>query len=268
MINVKYKVVEIKGGLGAQLLSIFIIDYLKSKNYKVFSDVSYFKNKELLKQKNDSKLSFFDWQLDQYGYKISDYDTYNIGKFERKFSKIFKNKLILDGSKDRFAYLNLAINNINLHKYKKIVSYKSEEVDKIIKKYNYPIIIHFRQGDFKYLSSHFIKEKELNFLIDKMSNFNICNVVILSDQNFSFRNINYNKNKLNLFQLKLDHITSHQLMIKSKVLIISNSQFSFSAALLNKQASIFSPVSWIKKNDFNQDLILNKKSENWMMLNL
>ena len=60
-------IVSVEGGLGAQIISLSVYYYLKELEYKVLLDLSYFDNTPHVALEGDKKLSYWPWELDNYG---------------------------------------------------------------------------------------------------------------------------------------------------------------------------------------------------------
>ena len=229
-------IISFNGGLGNQLISYFAYTFLNDLGKDVEKDISYFHNKNIRENYKRKGISVFNWELEEYlGIKLND-KNYEISKNYKKYHRI----------NDGFVKLYLALK-------------LSREVD-LFKKFNFKdkiskipdyflnekfICVHFRQGDYLKVASLL---PNLFDLVKCASFFSsICkNIIIFSDEKidpsifnllkkYGFENIN--------FISAGNPIDSHLMMVYSNVLICSNSQFSFSAGLLNKNTVII-PKRW------------------------
>jgi len=115
-----------------------------------------------------------------------------------------------------------------------------------------------RRGDYLNVASHVISDEDFINIAWKFSKF-IQNIVVLSDSKIS-NNVSdlISKKYANcLFLDDIDAFTAHCLMRYASALIISNSQFSLSAALLNKNALVALPTQWFGGTDRNLEKNIN-----------
>lgn len=229
-------VISFTGGLGNQLISFFAYSFLKNLGKNVSKDVTYFYSKDIQDKYKIRGISVFKWELDKYiGVNLEDKNKKNIIPF-KNFFKI----------NDGFVKLYLALKfskKVNfLNKFKNSLNSILLPNDLQNKKY---ICVHFRQGDYLKVASLL---PNLDDLLNCASNFaSICqNIIILSDGNLD-PNITIRLKKYGFKDIKLitagEPITAHLIMVFSSILICSNSQFSLSAGLLNKNIVII-PKRW------------------------
>ncbi len=106
-------IVSVEGGLGAQIISLSVYYYLKELEYKVLLDLSYFDNTPHVALEGDKKLSYWPWELDNYGINFQSLD----------WIKLYKLKNYMNGNK---RDINQAITILNLNnslkKYKSVLN--------------------------------------------------------------------------------------------------------------------------------------------------
>lgn len=245
------------GGLGNQIMSLMALEYLKKIGLNTTVNLEYFNNISLRKNLNSRNLSTYDWELEEYlGIKkdslsLNRKHNSKIKKFKLK-DGILKIFFALQGSKDKqiLSSIHFCCNDKNI-----LLE------NKLLEPY---ICVHVRRGDYLNVASYILPIKTSFTLIKKFSN--LCKtVVVLSDDQISAENVNY------LYSIGFKKVTvissgspikAHTIMRNSKILITSNSQFSYSAALFSNSIS-FIPKKWFGgfKHFILQKLILSRSQE-------
>jgi len=245
--------ISFTGGLGAQLLSSAIYYDLIEKGYKVAADLNYFSKGEKTPILLENGLTHWNWQLDSFGIKKTDFSTFVQKRVVYLPDGHLKSLLAYN------AFLNLKIKN----KFKKLSF--DDLAHKCLNEYNFilpkePFIcIHVRRGDYLNVSSYIVPEVFFELISLKFKGI-IETIIVFTDGelNQSFINIlNNNFIKVLLFENScLDPFTTHTIMRNSKVLICSNSQYSFTAGVLNDNLVIM-PKIWFGKelDELNQQII-------------
>ncbi len=245
------------GGLGNQMMSLMALEYLKKIGLKTSVNLEYFDNLDLRKTLNSRNLSTYDWELEDYlGIKK---DSLNLNRKPNPKIKNFKLKdgiiklfLALEGSKDKhiLSSIEFCCNDQN-------ILLESNLLEPYI-------CVHVRRGDYLNVAS-FILPVQTSFSLVKRF-LNICKtVVILSDDQISAENVNY-LYSIGFARVKVissgSPIKAHTIMRNSKILITSNSQFSYSAALVSNSIS-FIPKKWYGgfKHFILQKLLLSRSQD-------
>jgi hypothetical protein len=236
-----------EGGLGSQILS-FIEFQEKTKNSgkPVSVNLDYFLGIGS-DYTNEAGLSMWSWKLNHYGIDQSIFEQQNF--YKKLFKKYFltRNKSISEifysfrETKKR-QYENLfPINKIAISTY----------LESIIgsKGFDY-CVVHIRRGDYLNVATKVIAVDEITRLIQKIKYLLPRIILISSDSYLTLAE----KEKLAecLFGFIHKYIEPsespflvHDLMRTSKVLIASNSTFSFSAGLLaNDDCLVFFPTKY------------------------
>jgi len=236
-----------EGGLGSQILS-FIEFQEKTKNSdkQVSVNLDYFLGISS-DYNNESGLSMWSWKLSHYGIDQSIFEQQNF--YKKLFKKYFLTRsnsisevfYSFRETKKR-QYENLfPINKIAISTYlESIVGSKSVDY----------CVVHIRRGDYLNVSTKVIAVDEITRLIQKIKHLLPRIILISSDSYLTLAE----KEKLAecLFGFIHKYIEPsespflvHDLMRTSKVLIASNSTFSFSAGLLaNDDCLVFFPTKY------------------------
>jgi len=248
-----YILISFTGGLGAQLLSSAIYYDLTEKGYKVAADLNYFSKDEKTPVLLENGLTHWNWQLDSFGIKKAD------------FSTVVQKRVVYlpDGHLKSVLAYNAFLNSNIKNKFKKL-SFEDltnkclHEYNFILPKENF-ICIHIRRGDYLNVASYVVPETFFELISLKFKDI-IESIIVFTDgeldQSFS-RILNNNFSKVFLFENScLDPFTTHTIMRHSKVLICSNSQYSFTARVLNDNLVIM-PKIWFGKelDELNQQVI-------------
>jgi len=247
----KYLIVDLKGGLGNQLFTISFAQYLKQKGFRVIIDTSFYKQSHDFPRKLNIDINDFGFQssvninsdlvfklINSRFEEINDIKEIHL-KFVNRFKGYYQNTKFLDKN-----YL------------KKSLSINDE------KKKN-SLLIHIRRGDYVRLKEDLRMQyfyDAFNYINKFKKNLKID--VFTDDENFNennLSNIRINKlyNSQNENPLKL-----FKEMARYENYIISNSTYSFLAALLgeNKNSIICYPNPWMR----NSSLEIIDLPEKWI----
>jgi hypothetical protein len=236
-----------EGGLGSQILSfIEFREKIKNSGQPVSVNLDYFSDISS-DYTNEAGLSFRSWKLDHYGIYQSSFEQSN---FYKKFIK----KYLLTRSKShseifynfretkKQQYVNLfPINQIAISSYLESI-FGSKNVEYCV--------VHIRRGDYLNVATRVIAVDELTGLIQKIKNLLPKIILISSDSNLTSSEEEKLAECLPGFTYKYigpseSPFLVHDLMRTSKVLIASNSTFSFSAGLLaNDDCLVFFPTKY------------------------
>lgn len=238
---IKYKIpikIYFSGGLGNQILTYTVFRYLKSKGANVGINIDYYVNSNIRKHYIKNGVSIFNWELQEF-------IDLNLDDLILK-SKIFKKKnyfKIGDGVIKLFI-ANQASKENKIKEYFKSLKFENLNLKDLDFNMKFTCI-HIRRGDFSKVACHLVSISEL---IKFSINFsNVCdNVVILSDEKLDKDVVKKLKDggyKNVIFEFGGSPKRAHNIMRHANVLITSNSQFSFSAALLSENIT-FIPKKW------------------------
>lgn len=241
-------VVPIDGGLGSQMMQFALYKWLLEEGRYAQLDLSYFLINEA--DFDDVKeayafhgLSLFKWSLDYFGHKLEPQNhkeqlRLSEGDFTKLFkvsySKLLKDKNFLENLfPSRLMEFGDSLSNLGLEEESLRES----------------IVLHIRQGDFLNVSPFILTEsyfiEAMTYIRDKLQ-IPIRNVLIVSDTEISNK---YHPNLVYVlkssFRAKvkmirgMDTFLSHEIMRHCRVLVCSNSNFSFTAAMLRNMESIY-----------------------------
>lgn len=232
-------VITFTGGMGAQVISAAIYFFLKNEGREVYADLSYFeKSVHVAVEGNIGDVAHWGWQLQPFGLFLESFQRLpNIGRRKYKVIRDGEEKLVL-GIK--------ALGMASIQKY--FIDEKSLE-DILPPEFipNY-LCVHVRRGDYVNVASYLVNDNMFIELANKIAGLVSC-VVIVSDSviNDSFRREICNVYQKAIFLDGVNAFAAHRIMRNARVLICSNSQFSLTAALLNKRALVFLPKKWVSK---------------------
>jgi len=235
-------VVKMEGGLGAQILSAGIYLYMKYViNCDVYLDSIYFTyNKEHKRPVNNvNGLTLWPYQLDEFDLPLSFFASFE--DYENINNYIVFGDEHADGTNVILkAFQNKSIKNkfFNLDAQNKIKS--------IFPNSDYACL-HIRQGDYLSVASHLIDNLDIIDICKSISN-STDNLYIISDGEIPADIINsLSKKFININSgIGGDPVFSHFIMRNAKYLVIANSQYSLSAALLNDvYEQIYMPIKWV-----------------------
>lgn len=253
----KFYIVSFSGGLGNQIISFFVYKYLVDMGKEVIADTSYFFSNDIKSYLEKKGITHYKWELDRY----FDFQLKN----NRKIIQNLGNKffMIKDGYLKFYIALKASkekifIKNLN-NKYKQYMP-----IDLINKKY---LCIHFRQGDFLKVASLIPSIYDLIFCASKFQS--VCNKLVLLSDGFIDPQVkkilkDYGFKKIIIMNSN-NPLEAHSIMVNSNVLICSNSQFSFSAGLLNKNLVII-PKRWFSGiRNYLLEKLINENSSNFQV---
>ena len=140
-------IVTVEGGLGAQIISLSVYYFLKQLNYKVLLDLSYFDNTPFTALEGDGKLSYWKWELDQFGIRFETLDWIKIHKLKKYMRGNIQDK-------------NEGITILNFHNS--------------LKKYKSVLSKHFS-------SFHFNKINNIKNIKSNIDSFFYLNPILISD---------------------------------------------------------------------------------------
>jgi hypothetical protein len=236
-----------EGGLGSQILSfIEFQEKMKNSDKPVSVNLDYFIGISS-DYNNEAGLSMWSWKLNHYGIDQSIFEQENFYKKlflkylltrNNSISEVFYN--FRETKKQQYENL-FPINKIAISTYlESIVGSKNVEY----------CVVHIRRGDYLNVATKVIAVDEMTRLIQKIKHLLPKIILISSDSYLTL----LDKEKLAECLPGFTHkyiepsespFLVHDLMRTSKVLIASNSTFSFSAGLLaNDDCLVFFPTKY------------------------
>ena len=256
-----------EGGLGSQLMA-YIEHHNKSKMFgsQALVDVSYFDSNEIYD--NEWGLTHWIWKLDHYGIDLP--------ITQKVESKLMSLRRPNDAERARFILENnlLKVDKELLLKLPVLSNAKRRNEiffsKKDIASYG---VIHVRNGDFLRVSSRLIEVEELKSLLHDSKNMLPKIMIFITDGLFSeyekaqIRKVVGRKKFENyIFFDKanepVDETLVHDLMRCAKLLITSNSTFSFTAGMLNvvPDSMILFPITFYGESSRYLNSIFRNKA--------
>ena len=255
-LNHKY-LIYFDGGLGSQIISYMQIIVFENEQ------IQYYVNKDFFdRSKTDSifkiENTYRKWQLEYFGIKLV--DLKNTIKYNRLFQhNNHKKTLQLAKFFDLKQKSNYNFSNFFPVTQQTIINISNLGIN-IKKDYT---AIHIRRGDFLKFSSLIIDDQKFIKFLSNVKNFLNKNIILISDSSLS----DYLKNNIFLLfpdsEIKIliggDEIEIHTIMRFSKILVTSNSMYSLSAAMLQKEGSIsIVPKYFFGPNETYYNVVFSK----------
>jgi len=241
--NKKDIVITFTGGLGAQIFSCAIYNYLKSKNNNVYADLTYFDAPpKIAREGSKGECSIWAWLLGEYNISKEDFALPNRTFYSKYISRPY---VLSDGMIEKVRLGIEALNSGLIKQLFPISPYVNNKCREIDVNLDY-LCVHLRRGDYLNVASHVVKDEEFLKIINKFKSITPT-IVIVSDSEISdeFKAVVQGLSKRQFYFVKSDDHLSHALMRNARHLICSNSQFSLSAALLNSsEGFIMVPCKW------------------------
>lgn len=243
------KIVPFCGGLGAQIFGSVVVEHLRGEEgrHNVLGDTSYFLQTPKPAKRGES-INIRAWELDYYGIPITRYNDSNprdASWLERKLGKHARRRLE-DGSLERFRVLREALKKDWSDAFP-IHAAHERESRKLLEEGILPTaVVHLRRGDYLNVATHLVSDSDVFPLLKKLTRVGIRRFLFASDDPVP----------LDFFKERVpgvsawgeipseDKFLAHAVMRHADCLVISNSQFSLSAAMLNGQGLVFMPRVW------------------------
>ncbi len=243
------KVIPIEGGLGAQIFGAMLFDHLKElySSESVFADLTYFDRTPFVAGDKQG-VSVFKWELDYYGIDKEEFRK-EIPKKPNFFQRHLLNKpnhsYLYDGTSERTQLLG-EVWNKNWDSRFPILSSDVDKATEILGKDLNTAVVHLRRGDYLNVASHIVPDDCVINLLKKISYFDIGKVIFLSDSPVDISYYAGHLKAIKKFEafVSEDIFLTHALLRLGRIVVTSNSQFSLSAAILNRGGLIFMPRKW------------------------
>lgn len=247
-------IITFSGGLGAQIISASIYNFLQLNDIPCVADLSYFKKSPYINPgSNNGPISTFPWQLWFLGLSPSSFRQY----YDRK-PCYDSYRLISDGSKKLSLFL-VAANHLETQT---LLNLNSHEADRILGKYSFLSkhkysCAHLRRGDYLAVASYLVPESAFVSAVKYLATTS-SNLAILSD---SIVNQSLQAKLYDLCSnlVILDSIPPEDafvIMYFSQSIVCSNSQFSLAAAMLSRKPSLI-PSNWYDACKYKRRLFGN-----------
>ncbi len=241
------KIIKFKGGIGNQLFQFAFYKFLKSKNYEVDIDLSWYE--EIKKTKNN--LTFRKFALN---------DIINNFPETILYRRNFKDKILSFRSENLKTYLakkNIFYSDffdgywqdiyfarhINLSDIKDNLRQLNHNLPK---KY---YILHMRYGDFRTSDAHECLSE--NFYLDNINKLEKYPIFVLTDD-YEQAELIIKKTKRKIKILNTNDIEAFSIIFNSEGGIASNSTFCWWPIFLSKNRNWFMPKKWLKNKDIFQ----------------
>ena len=262
--------VPICGGLGAQLLGVMLVEHLRAEHpdQSVYVDLDYFQQAPRRAERGEG-LSIFPWELDHYGLSIEHYNFRAPdagGRFARRFGK--RPHRLEDGSVERQRLLRAALSR----DWDALFPISPEERVGALellqgKSHAVVAVVHLRRGDYLNVASHVVSDLDVVSVLAKLGALGVSRFLFVSDDPVPVDSFGERLQPgVELDALDSDDVfLAHAVMRLAKCLVISNSQFSLSAAVLNPDGICLMPRKWFGGRDAALNAEINEMSA-WSLL--
>ena len=226
-----------------------IVEHLRGEEgrHNILGDTSYFLQTPKPARRGES-INIYAWELDYYGIPVTRCDDSNprdASWLEKKLGRRAHRRLE-DGSPERFRVLREALKKDWSDAFP-IHAAHERESRKLLAEGNLPTaVVHLRRGDYLNVATHLVSDSDVFPLLKKLARVGIRRFLFASDDPVP----------LDFFMERVPGVSAwgeipseekflaHAVMRNAGCLVISNSQFSLSAAMLNGQGMVFMPRVW------------------------
>lgn len=263
--NFTNRVIYFEGGLGSQIIAFMTLETMIKKQKRPIANFDYFLN-----SRKSNQTSNWDWELSRYGIEIEQLAKFN--NFSHLPGILHRPLVRFRDFSGRARRESEIVAECDIASIVELLPIQ-ETTFEILEKYNrHPNdygVIHIRKGDYLLLSSRVI---ELEESLELLSKIELEYLFVICDDPMSDTEIQKVRDMPNLQSFclldgnDLDHHALHGIMRLAKVMITSNSTFSWTAGVLNQNPKklIFSPTHFFNNSEI--DAIFLSKSK-WMLLN-
>lgn len=225
-----------EGGLGSQLIPFLEMNYLASKNIPFIVDTSYFDINQKIAQ-SGGRADHWSYRLDFYGIERESLADGSASQTEGIEISQDRNFDLWDS--EFWSYASKFGPGLLQINFSLLEGFKSEIGIGVNDDYS---VVHIRRGDYLRVASHIVSDSMWLGVIDKIKSMTRSNLVITSDSKIP----ESTKKELNrilhdtsirvsyLEGNRVDECILHDFMRSAKVLVTSNSTYSFSAAILSE----------------------------------
>ena len=220
------KIVTFTGGLGAQIISAAAYYYVQSTEGECFADTSYFDQPPRIAQPGQGGVSHWAWELGCFALERSHF----------KYCLDYKNTIIIsDDNPEKGTLSRLGLQVQAIRDLFPISAETRKEVMNIVDSTPYTCF-HLRRGDYLNVASHIVSDDSVLRLAQRLARYSKL-FVIVSDTPISASLIERLKKLPTPGTLLTGGSTplAHAIMRLSEILVCSNSQLSFTAAMLRDE---------------------------------
>jgi hypothetical protein len=247
-------VVTFSGGMGAQILSAAIYFHFEDNGLPVFADFSYFQNSpRTAKEGEKGEVSFWCWELDCFGMQKLQFLEMDKDEKQRRSSCFY-----LEDGKEKGKMAISALCKWGVRARFPIPSVKlpfdpSECAF---------LCMHIRRGDYINVASHLVDEEDFIKIASSFAML-VRRIIVVSDSAVGDRFLDKLKSLYSQVECYpgLDIVQTHSIMRLSSILVCSNSQFSFSAAILNEKCLRIVPKRWFGGKDAGLEDNIDEKCQ-------
>lgn len=266
------KVVPFGGGLGAQIFAAILVNHLRSEGTygDIYPDVSYFHQQQPKKAKSGEGIHIYPWELGYYGIPLEQFHETLPPKpnwFKRNFLNVPSPQRLEESAALRLSLTMDAFKKDWIDIFPIAEHHKNEALKLLTNKNRRTAVVHLRRTDFLNVASHVVTDSDVLPIMKKMKKLDIERFLFVSDASVP----------IDFFQEQIPDITdwaivpsedlflAHAVMRLAEFLITSNSQFSLSAALLNKDVMCIIPRVWFGESHAELNTEINKMAS-WSIL--
>ncbi|HEY1089612.1 MAG TPA: hypothetical protein VGE47_00835 [Burkholderiaceae bacterium] len=220
------KVISFTGGMGAQLFSAAAYFYLEQQGVPVAADMRYFSRAESIATPgNKGQVSHWGWDLDRFGLPLSAFRTATQGE-------------LIPDSAEKIRLAMLGFNQAEVVARFPIHPAAQAQAQQMFGGQPFACL-HVRRGDYLNVATYVVSDDALFRAIAKVSRL-VKHLLIVSDSPLSEQMVGLiNTLPLNaVVAVGGEAALVHGLMRLADVLVCSNSQFSFSAAVMRDRFSL------------------------------
>jgi len=257
-------VVRIDGGLGSQMLCWMFYIIRKEHNQKTKVDVSFFNSERKIESKH-SQPPARPWELHNYGIDLSSVKASSV-KYRPLFNsyeKIFK--------ENRPFFETLVNRNWN-ETFPIVEGARTLLAGGIGLIEQDFCVVHLRRGDFLHFSSKIVDLSTVLKLCESIKLLLPPTIIFVSDDPFTTHEQHVVQSQLNQHKIHflddIDQHICHGIMRMAKILVASNSTFSWTASLMSEKAHslTFSPTTFsLPAHNVSNEIF--RASSEWMIRN-
>jgi len=241
------RVVRLEGGLGSQIIGFLEFLYLeKFTSMETFIDSHYFQESSL--DGWDPRVSKWPWALSRYGIHLKDL---------KEFSGGFATKRLLSSVRTQDRALKYSWQQL-ASTFRERFPIEDEKVEKFANAIGLDLkekyaVVHIRRGDYVQVASLLLDESDQITLVKQLGALLPSKVLVISDtvitnevkQKFK---VGSTQEFIFIDDANVDAGLLHDLMRLAKLVVASNSTFSFTAGILNEtDALVLSPLNFAKR---------------------
>jgi hypothetical protein len=259
--------------LGAQILGVALYDFLRQRSRKnntaePYIDLSYFS----APPSTSTGISIYGWQLDYYGIARSEFEDVPPTRKRNGIRRLLSSgpKWLNDGTIERQEVLITAVSQSRSNLVSRFPISETDlrkSADLLTDLGPDHCVVHLRRGDYLAVASHIVVDDDLLPVLRGLIRAGVNSLLFISDSevNLDFFRVHL-PSSIGLSSIVGgDLYLSHALMRQARILVTSNSQFSFSAALLNDQGLRLMPKVWFSgpHADLHEQLM---RLSNWLII--